>query len=325
MKRLAIISTVFAIVILAALPGLADQGKGKSKGKKGAEQAVRDVAAEYTAAFNKGDAKALAALLTPQGDYVGPRGELIKGRKEIQKRFADFFAANREVKLQTTITAIRLIKDDVAIMDGITDVTPPMQGPPVEVRFNVVFVKRDGRWLIESTRDVFIHTPSNYEHLKQLEWMVGDWKDVAAESDGVTVSSTCDWTVNKNFIIRKFTAEVEGRPPMAGTQLIGWDPRESRICSWVFDSSGGFIEGVWRRDGKRWIVKASGVLQNGQEVSATHILTYVDDDTCTFQSKNRVIGGRRQPDIKAVTIKREQSETGRPDSPKKPARETILP
>lgn len=253
---------------------------------------------------------------------------MIEGREKIEEKFADFFSLNQGVRLNITITSIRFVGADVAILDGIPEVTPPLQGPPVEARSTVILVKREGRWLVESVRDSLTYTPSNYGQLKPLEWMIGDWEDAATESDDVSVQSTCDWTVNKNFIIRKFTAKVQDRVSVTGTQLIGWDPRENRIRSWVFDSSGGFLEGVWRRDGNRWIIEASGVLQDGSEVSSTNVLTRVDDDTFTFQSGNRSINGVREPDIEEIEIKRQGSqagEQGTPGSRKQPARETVLP
>ena len=74
-----------------------------------------------------------------------------------------------------------------------------------------------------------------------------------------------------------------------GTEVIGWDPRTSRIRSWVFDSDGGFGENVWVHDGNRWLIKYSGTLADGSEASATHILTNVDAATATLQSKDRVV------------------------------------
>ena len=323
MKRLAIIAAASVIVLATAVPSLAARDKGKNSAKK----AIQKVAAAYTAAFNKGDAKAMAAFWTPQGDYIGPRGELIKGRDAIEKRFAEFFAVNTETRLEITITSIRFVGDDVAIVDDIPEVTPPLQGPPVKARGTIVLVKQGDQWLVESVRDTFSYPPSHYDHLKNLEWLIGDWADVAS-SDEVSVQSTCDWTVNKNFIIRRFSADLKGRGPFAGTQLIAWDPRENRIRSWVFDSDGGFAEGLWQRDGKRWIIAASGVLADGGEVSATNIVTLVDNDTFTFQSTNRTVNGQQQPDIGPIEVKRQSSLADRQSglaAPKQPARETILP
>lgn len=327
MKRLAILAAVCIVGLATTVPGLAEQDKS-SNSEKNEKKAIGRLAAKYAAAFNKGDAKAVAALWTPQGDYVGPRGELFKGPEAIEKAFARFFAQNPRVRLKTNITSIRFVGTDVAILDGIPEVTPPLQGPPMEVRATVVLVKRAGGWKIESVRDTLIHKPSNYDHLKRLEWMIGDWEEAATATEGVSVHATCEWTKNKNFIIRRFSAEVKGRLSAAGTQVIGWDPRANRIRSWVFDSKGDFAEGLWQRDGNRWIIDTAGVLQDGSEVSSTNVVTYIDDDTFTLGSGNRVRDGRAEPDIGPVEIKRMPRQTGGRDKPgasKKSARQTILP
>lgn len=326
MKRLQIIATATLLVLFTTAGGFASEGKRKGKG--GSQRAVRKVAAAYMAAFNKGDAEAVAALWTPNGDFLGPRGEMIKGRDKIQKAFEEFFALNKETKLKIGITSIRLVGTDVAVLDGTSEVTPPLKGPPVEVRATVILVKRGDQWLVESARDTLVYTPSHYNQLKELEWLIGDWEDAGAEGDDVSVESTCDWTVNKNFIIRKFAAQVGDRISTAGTQLIGWDPREDVIRSWVFDSTGGFAQAVWKREGNRWIITASGVLPDGSEVSATNIVTKVDNDTFTFWSGHRIANGQPEPDVEEIEIRRKGSPAvrkGQSVLPEEPARETILP
>ena len=54
-------------------------------------------------------------------------------------------------------------------------------------------VKRDGQWLIDRVSEVEVSPPppSNYEHLKELEWMVGKWVD---QDEEATVHTECDWT-----------------------------------------------------------------------------------------------------------------------------------
>jgi hypothetical protein len=193
-----------------------------------------------------------------------------------------------------------------------------LPGPPADARSAIVAVRRGDRWLVHSVRDYFIHKRSNYQHLKQLEWMIGRWVDAEPTTDEVAVESACDWTVNKNYIIRRFSANVRDRASLDGTQVIGWDPRISKIRSWVFDSGGAYVEGIWRRDGKRWIIETTGVLQDGTEVSAVNVLTYVDNDTCKFESRNRRRNGQPQPNIDEIVIKRVKAET---DEPK----ELILP
>jgi len=318
MKRLSTIVAALAVGLATIVPCLAEEGKTEDNAKK----AIGEVIAKYVAAFNKGDARTVASFYTSTADYRGPRGVLIEGRDEIEKNYQRFFEANKDVRIKIDVKQIRLIGTEVAVVEGTPEVTPPLAGPPVVIRGTIILVKRPEGWMIETVRDTLSHKPSNYDHLKELEWMIGEWADAEAESKGVSVESACDWTVNKNYLIRRFSAEVKDRISVAGTQLIGWDSRVDKIRSWVFDSDGSFSEGFWQRDGNRWIVDSSGVLQNGSEVSSINVITRIDDDSFSFESRHRTTDGRAEPNIGPVTIKRKRPQAG---TAEEAPRETILP
>ena len=146
---------------------------------------------------------------------------------------------------------------------------------------------------------------SRYQHLKELEWMVGQWVD---QGDEVTINTTCNWTKNRNFMTRTFEVATSDGASLQGTQVIGWDPVAKRIRSWMFDSEGGFGEGRWKRDGNRWVVKSSQVLKGGRRASAINVLTYVDDNTFTWQSTGREVGGQMLPDVPEVTVVRKKTQ-----------------
>ena len=129
--------------------------------------------------------------------------------------------------------------------------------------------------------------------------MVGEW--VNENSDAV-VFTHCDWADNKNFLLRTFTVKVAGKPVMHGSQRIGWDPLTRQIKSWVFDSEGGHGEGLWSRDGDRWIIKSTGVLPDGRPASTTNIVTYVNKDSYRWESVFRVVGGEAEPDLESIHL-----------------------
>src|SRR6516165_2625505 len=54
--------------------------------------AIQKNAEAFVEAFHKGDAKALAAFWTPDGDYTDQTGRHTKGREAIEKVFKGFFA-----------------------------------------------------------------------------------------------------------------------------------------------------------------------------------------------------------------------------------------
>jgi hypothetical protein len=147
--------------------------------------------------------------------------------------------------------------------------------------------------------------PTHYEQLKELEWMVGAWLD---EDDQSRIETVCQWTKNRNFMTRMFSIAVRDRIEMSGLQIIGWDPAAKQIHSWVFDSDGGFGEGVWSKKDNRWYVKSTGTLADGSKSSFVNIITRLDDDTFTWQSIDRVAGGEILPNVAEVVVVRQAAE-----------------
>lgn len=299
MQRLFVAVSVMVLVLAAGIAFAQE----KKADEPAANQDIRKLLSEMEDSFNRGDAKALAACWTPGGEFVGPAGERIEGRENLEKGFQLSLAANKGSKLQFRVLSLRTVSDGVALVDALADVKPvPATGESTSA---LVLVKRDGHWLIDSAREAARHAASQTEHLKPLEWLVGTWANEASSKDGISVQCTCGWTANRAFLIRKFKVEGKNVLLQGGTEIIGWDPRTRRIRSWVFDSNGGFGENVWVQDGNRWLVQFSGTLADGSEARATHVLAMVDADTATLQSKDRTVNDIRQPEVPQVTVKRQ--------------------
>jgi uncharacterized protein (TIGR02246 family) len=264
---------------------------------------IRDAVAAYVTAFNAHDAKALAALWSPEAVYTNPlSGEQVVGREAIEEQFAAIFADAKESKLEAKSDSIQFLSPSVAVEHGTAKVIRPDQAPE-ESEYTAIFLKRDGQWLLDRvTEEEVPVVMSHYEQLKELEWMIGQWVD---QDDDATVVTECSWTKNNNFLTRSFTVEIEGVVDMAGMQIIGWDPSIKQIRSWVFDSDGGFGQATWTKKENRWYVQQSGVLPDGGKSSAVNIITYVDDNTCTLQSVNRTVDGELLPNIDEVKIKKQ--------------------
>jgi len=225
------------------------QAEGKAPPGKGKR------AQEFIAAFEKGDAKAVAAFWTENADYVDQTGREYKGRAAIQKMYEKFFAAKKPMKLNVIVTSARLVGTDVAIEDGITEITPAEGGLPSAARFSAVLVKKDGEWYFESVRDSVPHPPSNAEHFEDLEWVLGEWTGEAEK--GESAKATYAWAENRNFIVSNFATTLEGVPVVGGTQWIAWDAVDKQIRSYSFYSGGGVGEAVWTKDGDAWALKVN--------------------------------------------------------------------
>jgi uncharacterized protein (TIGR02246 family) len=297
--RLSGILALLAMTFLLAAPqGAAQPGKNDPK-----EEAVLLKKAEaFVEAFHKGDAKALAAFWAPDGDYTDQTGQHLKGRKAIEKTFADFFAENKGMKLRINIHALRFLTPDVAVEDGTTEVIPPEGGPPSRARYTIVHVKKDGKWHLESVREAPFATPTNYEHLRELEWAIGTW--AAEQGKGEVARVSFSWSENQNFILSSFTTTFKNISIGGATQWIGWDPAAKQIHSWTFETGGGFGEGMWTRDGNKWIIKSTAILKDGKKMTATNIVTRIDADTMSWQAKDRTTDGKAMPDSMEIKLKR---------------------
>jgi len=275
-----------------------DEPKAKAKEAPGKGKRAQ----EFIAAFNKGDAKAVAGFWTPDGDFVDQVGREIKGRAAIEKMYEKVFAARKGAKLSIIVGSLRQVSPDVALEDGLTEVTPADGGPPTTARFSAVLVKKEGEWYFESVRESVAHPPSNAEHFGDLEWLLGDWTGENEKGESATASYS--WAENQNFIVSSFATTLNGIPVVGGTQWIGWDAVEKKVRSWSFYSGGGIGEAVWTKDGDQWAIKTTARTAAGKKVSATNVLTKKDDDHATWQMTKLTVDGEAMPDPKPVKLKR---------------------
>jgi uncharacterized protein (TIGR02246 family) len=265
------------------------------------EQAIRRCIDTYVDAFNRGDASTIASLWSEQGVWVSPDGERLTGRSAIETAMAQYFEETQRESVSLSNTKIRFLAPSVAVEEGSARVL--QQGaPPTDTTYIAIHVKRDGRWQLDSVRETSVPVASSsYDHLKELEWLIGTWIDKDEES---VLELTCSWTKNKNFLTRAFRVKIEDRIEMEGTQVIGYDGVNNQIRSWVFDTDGGIGEGVWHHDGEKWIVKHTHRHPTGQLGSAITILKQIDENHYVLQSTGRELDGEILPDIEPVTVVR---------------------
>ena len=291
--------------------------------QKSTEAEIRQTIATLQENFNSGNAKSLAACWTADGEFVGPRGDRIVGREKIEGSFREFLAAHPNSKLQLGIASWRPLDDNVALVDLLTEMTPVPEGLPSEPTSTAVLVKRDGQWLIGSMYETLSSAPPHRTHLKNLQWLVGDWTEEGDAPVGVSVRSACDWNHTGTYMIRKFSAERPDTPVLAGTEVIGWDPRTHRIRSWTFNSDGSFGKSTWTRDGAQWIIEHTGTLTDGGDLSVTYVVTLIDADTLTVASKDRLINGEQQTPLPEVKLKRLPTQTAPKSKPIVPPKQVL--
>ncbi len=266
--------------------------------------AIKHAIASYVDTFNKADAKALADHWTPQGEFITPGGKTLRGRKQLTDEFATDFAESSKARLELVDTEVEVIAPSVAVETGVARVIVEGEAPR-ETKYKAIHVKTAEGWKIDSIReaDAPAPPPSHYEQLKPLEWMIGTWADA---DDNGSVETACRWTANRNFIARSFKVQIDGVVDFQGTQVIGWDPANETIRSWLFDSDGGFAAGRWTQDDGRWVVHTLNVLPDGRRASATNVYELIDEGKIRFRSVGRQVDGQLLPNVGPMEIVRKQ-------------------
>ena len=307
MRTTAIVAAVLSAALMATMANaktaFADQSRADD------EAAIRLVVDAFTKASNAHDAKALAALYAPDGELVNEDGHVVQGRDAVEKTFAAMFAASPKLQIGVSMQSVRFIGASVAIEDGTSTIMRKPGDNAEHSRYAVVYAKQDGKWQIASARDLPDEEAAASDELGQLGWMIGEWVD---ESPTALVISSYRWDANHRAILGEFKIQVGGRPAMTGTQRISWDPIAKKIHSWVFDTEGGFAEGVWTRNGNQWVVKLTGARRDGSPASATNVTTRVTKDRMTWQSRDRVVGDDLMPNIEEIVIVRKPPQPASP-------------
>ena len=264
------------------------------------EQEIRENAKRYSEAFSKQDPEALASYWTKDATYTNTiTGVTVVGRQALEEEFKAWFKQMDADKLDIDLKQISFPSPGNAVEMGTYRITFKGDRLPVEHAFSASLIKEGNKWLFSKARLIpFTHNLSNYEMLKDLGWLVGDWVDTDQD---VTVNTEIKWDLNKNFLIEGFTQLIYGQTALEGRQRIGWDPDKKKIRSWIFDSDGGFGHGTWNKKDDQWIVTVSYILGDGRKASAVYIYKKIDENTYTWAAIGRDVNGEILPDIKPVT------------------------
>ena len=270
--------------------------------------AIRQGTRTYVEAFNRGDSGALAKSWSPSGTWSNPiTGETVSGRENLEAGFAAFFEANKGARLKIENQSVKLLTESVAVEEGTAAVTRS-GSPGTLTGYTAIHVLKDGAWLLDRVIETAAPDPRRVDGpLGEIAWLEGVWIDEIGDS---SVFYENEWVAGGRFMRRSFTIMINGQVDMTGREIVGWDPAGKSIRSWVFDSAGGFAELRWKRsedNPDRWTKVAKGVLGSGGTVSATHLMTRLDDDRYTFEAVSRERDGELLPNIDEVTIVRSAS------------------
>lgn len=280
----------------AARPDPAARPPGKADD---AAAGIRQNADEYTKAFNAGDAKAAAKSWTADGEYTDADGETYRGRDAIEKELAAFLKDHPKATVEIAVGAVRPLGRGLAAAEGVVTTRTPADPEPTVTRFGGVFVREDDGWKVATLRD-WVPDPAVDVTVADLGWLAGEW---AATGDGGALRITYTWDENKVFLNGAYSLAKDGKVVSSGTQKIGTNPAGG-LRSWLFDGSGATGDGIWTRDGTRWLVESTGTLPDGTELTAVNVLVPLGPDAFTWQPTQRAADGVGLPDQPPVKVTR---------------------
>lgn len=273
---------------------------------KEAEAAIQAAVHSYVEAFNAADAKRVAEHWADDAEYVLPSGERVQGRKAIRGVFEELFRSPEPPKIDVVKGTIRTLTKDVAVEEGTVRVLLA-NDEAEESSYLAIHVRQGKQWKLNTVRETEVAAEPEGEaqqQLRQLAWLVGQWQEGTGDH---APFSRFSWAKNRSFLTCQFKVPL-GDETLEGTQVIGWDPESKVIRSWMFDSHGGFGEGVWSHRDGTWSVKFVQLLPDGRRSSATNIYTPLDSSTFEWKSISRKVDGASVADIGPIRATRRDTE-----------------
>jgi uncharacterized protein (TIGR02246 family) len=258
--------------------------------------AVKKVIEDFAGAFQKSDGKAVAAHWTVEGEYIGDDGVTSTGRAALEKAYTEFFAKNPDSAMEVEVDSIRFPSKDTAVVEAHFKLHKGKKKELIVSRCSFLYARENGKWLIAIARE----WPGDGLSLRDMEWLIGTWE---AKRNGTIVTTRYEWTANKSFIHCQFSITQDGKT-VAGMQIFGKDPSTGLLRGWTFSDEGGIGDTDITRDGKKWVHVARGVTTDGRVLTATNILTSLDNDSFLWQSVERSSDGEELPDLPPVKVTR---------------------
>jgi uncharacterized protein (TIGR02246 family) len=268
------------------------------------EEAIRKTIDAYIVAYNKGDVETVMGFWADGAEFVAEDGVATRGKEAITALFRKGLAEHKGRTLQVKVGSLRLLRPGLAMLDGTAVVKNP-DGDNDTSPFTVVWTRTEGKWQILSLRDLpdtaEVEANPSAAQLRQLDWLLGEWR---YEDKETVVTLSCRWTQKQSFLLIEQAVKIKGEEVLSLTQVIGWDPLQQQFRSWVFDSAGGFGEGLWERHGNEWQVAAQGARSDGRAASGVNSWRYVDGNSFEWAATDREIDGEPAPDVKVRYTRR---------------------
>ena len=190
---------LLAAVAAVSVLNVSAVAKEKEPAAMSDESAIRAAVESYVAAYNRGDAKAVAAHWSDSGRVDQPlRPALRREGRPSRRRCGPCSPRTRACASKCMQPSIRFVSPDVAIEEGTVRVIRPAE-PPSDSTYLAVHVKKDGQWKLDTVRETDVPEAPHGQ-------LAAPRPGVAGRASGSTTvpkrtsQATVTWTKNKTFL-----------------------------------------------------------------------------------------------------------------------------
>lgn len=280
----------YLVVAGACLPAtLLAQGVSPHDAELAAIRAAGDA---YVVAMQRGDVKVLRSMWTEDGDYLDAEGNAHKARDLFQPDPEQQQAAKEAIEVPAWERSLRLVTPTVAIEDGVLRNVKHADGGVYSRRFTAIWVKRDGKWLLDGLREATMEGPAVRSQLRELDWLIGEWAGKAEEAEMLV---SAHYSKDGNYLVRSCLIRGAGGEVLTATERIGWDAEQETFKSQAVDSTGSTTESLWREANGQWLVETSVLLPDGQRVTTQTRYQPTGSDSFLWKVSESQVGTDKLP------------------------------
>src|SRR5262249_26145383 len=194
--------------------------------------AIGKKAREFTDAFNKGNAKAIAGLWTEHGEGLHARGKPVDGRAATEQAYAEIFQNNGAAKIEVLVTTVRFPAKDMAVEEGLLRFTHGTKDLPATSSYVAVHIREGDQWRIALSSESGV----GQDRLEDLDWLLGEWT-TKMKNENVKLAFVPD--PKKPVVTGTFAHTASGKEPVTGSIPISLDPETGHRRSSGVECDGG--------------------------------------------------------------------------------------
>ena len=129
-------------------------------------------------------------------------------------------------------------------------------------------------------------TPSNYQHLRAVNFLTGDWfrEGQTNEGEPYRIDINYEWGSNGNFIHGSWAFKNNGITWMSGNSTLYWDAVKEEIVKVGFDRRGNHYKSVLSVDEKGQVTELrTSTNQEGEETQLGFVIKRINSKSYTRQ------------------------------------------